>query len=342
MFAQAAHRVCVVIPALNEVSTIGVVLDSLAAQNLPPDEVIVVDAGSRDDTRKVAEKSAARFEVFRVLESPGAFPGKARNVGAAASNAEWLIFLDCGTRVQPNSVEALFREATARGADVVFGRSVAETTSLFTECAAVSYLPPIERDGILLPQPTVQLLLIRRRVFEASRGFAEHLRSAEDLLFFERLEQLGVRVGFSPDALFQWQLAPDLASTFRRFRTYSQHNLRAGLYKEWQLHLGFYHVAVVLASVFIASVFSRLPFALLPYAIFYALRAAKSLWKHRLDLSAGAGRQVVRFVLVGLILGIIDLATFVGTWDYLYRKHFSKGSRTTTVLQSLRMRNPRQ
>lgn len=42
------HSVCVVIPLYNAADTIGLALDSLAAQTRRPDRVIVVDDGSTD------------------------------------------------------------------------------------------------------------------------------------------------------------------------------------------------------------------------------------------------------------------------------------------------------
>ena len=53
-------KVSVVIPAYNAARTIGAVLDALAGQDAPPDEVIVVDDGSTDDTASSAEGRGAR------------------------------------------------------------------------------------------------------------------------------------------------------------------------------------------------------------------------------------------------------------------------------------------
>ena len=47
-------KVSVVIPAYNAARTIGAVLDALASQDAPPDEVIVVDDGSKDETAAIA------------------------------------------------------------------------------------------------------------------------------------------------------------------------------------------------------------------------------------------------------------------------------------------------
>jgi glycosyltransferase involved in cell wall biosynthesis len=83
-------RVSVVIPAYNAARTIGAVLDSLAAQEAPPDEVIVVDDGSSDDTAEIASARAAR--VVRPEETR--YAGGARNRGWDESTGDVVVFLD--------------------------------------------------------------------------------------------------------------------------------------------------------------------------------------------------------------------------------------------------------
>ena len=51
-------RVSVVIPALNEERHLGQLLSDIRRQSLRPEEVIVVDAGSRDATVRIAKLSS--------------------------------------------------------------------------------------------------------------------------------------------------------------------------------------------------------------------------------------------------------------------------------------------
>ena len=81
------------------------VLDALAEQRLPGDEVVVVDNGSRDDSAAIARAHPA---VDRVLE-PGANLGFASgcNHGAAATTAPILLFLNPDAVPQPGCLDAL-------------------------------------------------------------------------------------------------------------------------------------------------------------------------------------------------------------------------------------------
>jgi glycosyltransferase involved in cell wall biosynthesis len=85
-----AHAVSVVIPARDAEETIGAVLESLARQDPPLLEVIVVDDASRDGTATVAERQGAK--VVR-LEQPR-YSGGARNRGWEEAGGEAVVFLD--------------------------------------------------------------------------------------------------------------------------------------------------------------------------------------------------------------------------------------------------------
>src|SRR5436190_7072620 len=76
--------------------------------------------------------------------------------------------------------------------------------------------------------------LMPRAAWEKAGGFPEHLRSAEDLLFMNRVEAAGFRIVRAPAAVVHWAIQPGLWKTFRRFVVYARNNIRAGLWRNWQ------------------------------------------------------------------------------------------------------------
>lgn len=94
--------VSVVIPAHNAEGTLARALDSVFEQSLRPFEVIVVDDGSRDDTRRIAE----RYPDVRVLSLPqseGA--SNARNHGIQLARGRLIAFLDADDEWLPAKLE---------------------------------------------------------------------------------------------------------------------------------------------------------------------------------------------------------------------------------------------
>ena len=91
--------ISVVIPSFNEEERIEKCLTSLTKQNFPRDEyeIIVVDGGSKDRTREIAEKYA---DIVFIQTSPKV--GGARNDGALRARGEIIATTDADTILPPD------------------------------------------------------------------------------------------------------------------------------------------------------------------------------------------------------------------------------------------------
>jgi GT2 family glycosyltransferase len=81
----------VIIPAYNSASTLATAIDSVRAQSWPAHEIIIVDDGSTDDTREVAE---AYGDAVILISQSNNGVAAARNRGAETASGDWLAFLD--------------------------------------------------------------------------------------------------------------------------------------------------------------------------------------------------------------------------------------------------------
>lgn len=97
--------ISVVVPTLNEASRLMTALESVAWA----DEVIVVDAGSSDDTTVLARRWGAR-----VLSVTGGTIGAQRNAGIAAARNQWILALDADEEVTPELRASLSALASGR------------------------------------------------------------------------------------------------------------------------------------------------------------------------------------------------------------------------------------
>jgi glycosyltransferase involved in cell wall biosynthesis len=96
----APPLVSIVVPCFNQGRYLGEALASAARQTYAPVEVIVVDDGSTDDTRRVASEDAGAIYVHQ----PNAGTAAARNHGLSLSHGEFVIFLDADDRLLPDAV----------------------------------------------------------------------------------------------------------------------------------------------------------------------------------------------------------------------------------------------
>ena len=67
-------------------------------------EILLIDDGSRDETRTLADTLAATDCRIRVLSGDGNGPSAARNIGIAAARAPLIAFLDADDRWRPDKL----------------------------------------------------------------------------------------------------------------------------------------------------------------------------------------------------------------------------------------------
>ena len=226
---MADGRVSLVIPVQDEEQSIVALLRSIAEQRRPPNEVVLVDAGSRDLT---VERALSMISLcpLKIVRCERVYPGVARNHGVGASEeSEWIAFTDGGIVLHPDWLWELL-EAAEEETDVILGNVDPISRTLFQECAAVAYVPARDEKG--MRGPCVPSCLVRRSTFVSMGGFPPY-RAAEDLIFFERLRTAAARVAYAPRAVANWQIAGTVRETFGRFASYSDHNLIAGRGRHW-------------------------------------------------------------------------------------------------------------
>lgn len=105
MTADPDNRVSVVIPTHNRAELLMRALESVYAQTRLPDEVIVVDDGSTDDT---ARQVHGNFPRVRYHYQPNRGVSAARNAGIRCARGQWLAFLDSDDTWQPAKLQRQF------------------------------------------------------------------------------------------------------------------------------------------------------------------------------------------------------------------------------------------
>lgn len=297
-------KISLVIPVRDEAKTISVLLESIGRQTRPPDEIVIVDGGSTDDTVLLIETLAAGRDDLKLVKTDGATPGRGRNLGIEAARHEWIAFTDAGIRLDDDWLERL--AAASEGADCVFGNYAPVIDSFFTRCATLAYVPA-ERPGSIRGK-FIASSLILKTVCERAGGFPD-LRAAEDLIFIENLEKKGARLAFAPDAMVRWQLRPDMVSTFKKFVLYSNRNVIAG--RQWDWHYGILRqYLLVVPFVVLALLHSWRWLAAIP--LWLAARTAKRMLPFRAEFGIARLLDPLQFACTAFLVLLIDAATFVG------------------------------
>ena len=327
-------KVSVVVPVRDEEDSIRELLDSLLTQTRPPDEIVITDGGSTDATPQIIEEYIHNGAPVRLIRAGAALPGRGRNLGAAQASHEWLAFTDAGNRLENNWLELLVAKAEADDkVDVVYGSYQPVTDTFFKQCAAIAYVPaPASHDGIVTRPRFIASTLLRREAWRAVNGFPEELRSAEDLLFMDRVENAGYRFVFEPRAQVHWDLRPTLWATFKRFVVYSRNNIRAGLFWQWQATILFKYYGVLALLLALVLIFrpSLVWFLIAAWLLLLVARAAVAIRRNRSCYPASFLQNVMRGAMVMSVIAVLDAAAIIGSIQWLLLDCF-RWSRKTPV-----------
>lgn len=194
--------VSVIMPARDAGRFIGPALASIWRQDHGALDVIVVDAGSTDDTRRVVEAQMRAGYPLRLLRAGDMHPARARNIGVAEATSPYVAFLDADDLWPAGKLERQL------------GR-LAREPNLQMVSGYVTYFETPSEDG-LEPMPGsrtetlfhvhVGACIYRREAFDALGGaFDEAFVYSEDVDLLLRVREAGLdfRILRTPELFYR-------------------------------------------------------------------------------------------------------------------------------------------
>lgn len=180
---EPAFRVDVVIPARNAEKFIAAAVGSVLDQTYPHVHCIVVDDASEDATAEIAGSCGDRVTVIR--RRPRSGVSGARNIGIAASEGEFIAFLDADDIWLPTKIskqiETLLRQPEV--GLVYTGLHLIDDEGNFIGRIDPPKADEALRNTLLLEPPVLSIAqtgLVRRAVLDAVGGFDEGLSTSAD------------------------------------------------------------------------------------------------------------------------------------------------------------------
>ena len=180
--------ISVVIPAYNAGRYICAAIDSVLAQTLPPQEIIVIDDGSTDDT---GERLLVYGQRIRYFFQKNQGIGAARNIGTSRANGDWIALLDADDIWYPRKLEYQCA-VIARNPDV----ALVGTAAILIDRDGVNVTgdPPAIGDLEAEPIPLRRLLqapvfcpssvVAKTSAIKATGGFSTQVQGSEDMLMW--------------------------------------------------------------------------------------------------------------------------------------------------------------
>jgi peptidoglycan/xylan/chitin deacetylase (PgdA/CDA1 family)/glycosyltransferase involved in cell wall biosynthesis len=212
--SAGACGVSIIIPAHNATATLEATLNSLVHQTRGFWEAIIIDDGSADSTRAVAEHWAQRDRRFRVLQQERLGVSAARNRGLREARHPFVLFLDSDDRIASTHLE---RMVSMLAADSTLDAVHCGWQNILV--SGVTGRPHLGSDEADLFQYfafhchfAIHACVLRRDLALAVGGFDVSLATCEDWDFFQRVARSGARFGRVPEVLAFYHIRADSAS----------------------------------------------------------------------------------------------------------------------------------
>jgi GT2 family glycosyltransferase len=330
---EARLKVSLVMPARNEGHHVDVTMTSLLSQTRLPDEIVIADGRSSDDTIPKVMRYADRGVPIKIVPNETCFAGGGRNAATRAAINDLIVCMDFGNRAEHDWLEEMVRPFEEDPAlDLLGGVFLPTLESRFERVFAAAFytidclLPTMKDEEIraIAPQefiPGGMCMAYRRRIWERAGGFAEWSRKGQDRLFGRRVRCIGGKLAFTLRARVHHHMAKSYRSIVDRHFHYELWAGRQGLGARWVQKTGLFYVVLLVALV--AS--WRWPGVLVPLALLLVAYIHVRTWR-KLDRISRA--RALQFswkekLLAVPILFVFDGACLagrvIGTVDRLLR-----------------------
>ncbi len=307
-------NVSVICTVLNEGPALQKLLDSLAGQTRPPDEIIFVDGGSTDNTTAILKDYAAAHHLpLQVIVAPGANISRGRNTAIQAAAGPIIASTDAGVRLHPRWLEELLQPFQADTATaVVSGFFVPDSHTAFEVAMSATVLPALSDLNPTTFLPSSRSIAFLKSSWQAAGGYPEWLDFCEDLIFDFRLRDQAGPFAFAPQAVAYFRPRGTLRAFYKQYYQYARGDGKANLWrKRHAIRYLTYLVALpllLILAVLVSPWWLGLGLILGGLGLFYTpYRRLPALWG---QLSWGQKIQTIGWVPVIRLTG--DMAKMIG------------------------------
>lgn len=183
------RTISVIIPAFNSAALVTQAVDSALAQTLPPNQIIVVDDGSTDDTRARLASYSDRIQYFH---QPNRGVASARNTGLAHASGDLIAFLDADDVWHPRKLELQQAALSASPEIILLGSQTFAWPGMPLPVGGENKLSRIKWHDLAVKNRFVTSSIVAfRATIERAGGFDSALQGPEDHDLWLRIAEEG-------------------------------------------------------------------------------------------------------------------------------------------------------
>ncbi len=296
----------------NEAENINKFLNSIYQQTCLPDEIIIVDGGSTDNTVNIIKKISQKHSLkIKLLEKRGN-RSVGRNLAVKNASCDIILCSDAGCILDRDWVKNITRPFTDNTVDIVAGYYQGRANTIFEKCVIPYALVMPDRVNPHNFLPATRSMAFRKSVWKQLHGFDESLSHNEDYAFSRRLVKYKKKIIFVQNAVVEW-LPPQNIKTFTKmiFR-FALGDSQAGIFRP---KVGLIFLRYLLLILLLINLMTYSNIALLVFIIaailFYLIWSFSKNFKYVNDLRA--------LYILPVLQVVSDLSVILGTlWGSMY------------------------
>lgn len=290
--AGQKRKVALVMPVKNEEQVVDSTLDAVFRSTLLPDEIIIANGMSTDETvSKIYEYNKKHNVSVKVVDNPTIFCGGGRNIAISNTSCEIVLIADFGNIMDKDWIKHMVRKFNqVPSADIVAGLFKPYVTSDFEHCmAAIHYFEDYILDQLTIDEkmalvPDVLLpgglsIGITREIWKKAGGFPEWLAKGQDKMFSRKAYAIGAKVVIAWDAIVGHHMRSTPKQVFKQLFFYGRGN---GQMRFMSSHLPklifFYTLATMLFVLSLKYNWAALP-ALFLILVYYLKAGLFKVWR---------------------------------------------------------------
>lgn len=186
--------ISVIVPIYNVQEYLPKCLDSIVNQDFNNYEVVMINDGSTDNSRQIAQDYTAKYHNMRLIDQENQGLGGARNTGIEHAIGDYFLFVDSDDSIKIHTLSCLYQKAIQEQADmVIFDFLIVDPdgNALMTEKGYMGTGYNLQQcPQLLLVTPSVWNKLMHRDLFIKTeirfppRAWYEDLRTIFKLYIF--------------------------------------------------------------------------------------------------------------------------------------------------------------
>lgn len=249
----------IIIPLYNRPQEIDELLFTLAQQDYPKFEVLVIEDGSSRDAKEIVERYQDKLDVHYFFK-PNEGQGFSRNFGFERAKGDYFIVFDSDCLIPANYLQLVDSYLSLYQLDAYGGPDAAHTS--FTPIQkAISYsmTSPFTTGGIRGNKkhigqfhPRSFNMGVSRKVWESVGGY-KLTRLGEDIEYSIRIQKAGFKIGLIPAAVVYHKRRTDFTQFYKQLHFFGR--ARINIYKHFPSELKLVHFFPALFTLFLAITF---------------------------------------------------------------------------------------